>query len=345
MFGEVNILQGSPHRLFDLLYRSVDQEFVRRKVEQLASDQRVWNDAPDIIQHGLCFEVAKRVLRSQAPSSLSSKQKQVLVKLLSNKVVTGDVLSNWGYSCDAVCPFCGRHDDVYHRLALCSHSADDRVQLFGSKILRDALEGGRDKLLYNRGWVPPASRHVTSIIPEDFQLEWTFGPNVAHDTSLDPLLSTFGDGSAMRPINATLARAGFSLAQVDDAGQLIRAVRSPVPRSLPQSAAAAERVAVYVANWLMRGITYMPLYCDCTSALALVNDHLKERGPASPWASLARWMWQDGIRLTSARWTKSHHDLSALAGTELFEALGNQLVDRLAKKAATSSLPPKDQVD
>ena len=129
---------------------------------------------------------------------------------------------------------------------------------------------------------------ITVHQPDKFELYFYLEGKECPPFDLDPELPTYGDGSALRPAQITVARAGFAIAQFKEDGTIYKLIMGPVPAAYPQTAASAERLAIFFANRYMPGTAIAPYVGDCIGALRMLDDLVLARSPSSRWAQLAR---------------------------------------------------------
>ena len=157
----------------------------------------------------------------------------------------------------------------------------------------------------------------------------------------------FGDGSAFNQSYCVVARAGCAVGQFDECGNELAMIVAPVPRSLPQNAAVAERLAVQIANMHVEsGVVGHAYVGDCVGAMKLLNAHASARRPMLPWAGFARLIDCDGLRIDTTGWVKSHQDVESaeLSPTSRRDVVCNSCVDQRAKDAALLHPIPDVQI-
>ena len=349
--GELNLLLGSPALLKQYLVQGFMSCKLLTKV-QAKLDGAFSPQAVVIKEHGLWITPAAKLYHSKAKYSLSRKQKRYMLKFFTDKVVTGTVLQRWGYATDGCCPFCGCRDTTFHRIFLCPHFDEQRALIVPRWLLTAAIAAGETSLLFSKGWHEVPSHLITAVQPDDLDFEVLVGPDCSHTTldhptcTLSSNLPTHGDGSCLRPSHPLVARAGFSLAQFDADDNHIITIRSPVPRSLPQTAAVAERLAVLTTNRFLDGPTLQPFVGDCLGALNLILHPLAARHPKVQWASLSRQMLEVGLKLSHALWVKAHTVIGDDDPPDVVSAKkANAHVDTHAKAAAASVEIPSGQLN
>ena len=93
--------------------------------------------------------------------------------------------------------------------------------------------------------------------------------NFDADSTFDPSDGPiYGDGSCFSPDLGPLARAGFACVQVNECGDVIKAVYGCLPASLPQSSQAAEFAALSCAFGCSNGAKYVG---DCLNVIQSVQ--------------------------------------------------------------------------
>ena len=103
-----------------------------------------------------------------------------------------------------------------------------------------------------------------------------------------------------------LASAGCAVVHVDAHGNLVLTVIAVIPSSFPQTGAAAERLAVLVANRCVSPLFSESLVVDCKGGMPLISNNRSMRSGGSLWFGIARQIAVDGIKIHSVRWTKAH---------------------------------------
>ena len=345
--GDINILQGSPALLENACHDAYHYKKVKDKVKSIAeaSCGGCGGELDAILQHGLWLEPIKQLYHSKARYSLNFKQRRCLLKFVSRVYVTSVDFAKWGYACDGCCPFCGSLDTIHHRIYTCPQFAGERAELLSKKLVDDAVKAGDKSLLYTSGWATVPHDIVTVHQPHNFQPLFFLDGLPCEPFEFDIDLPVYGDGSGLRPAQIHVARAGFAIAQFRSDGTIYKLITCTVPGTFPQTAACAERLAVFFANRYMPGVSVEPYVGDCTSALKLLSDPILAKSPAALWAQLAREMQvEDGLKMRHSRWVKSHQTVSDGMKQQLKrDILCNAAVDEHAKAAAAQfKLPDSD---
>ena len=185
----------------------------------------------------------------------------------------------------------------------------------------------------------PDALDCTFLVGEDAKV-------VDHPVGLSPDLPIHGDGSAMSPSHPLLARAGLSVTQFDADCKHVVTIKTPVPAYLPQTAAMAERLAILLANMSLTGPSQNPYVGDCKGSLQLADNNVLARCSSSLYASFARQMWSDGLKLFHSKWVKAHTTLAEGATPEhRRDVIANDWSDVQAKSAALAHPIPQSQIE
>ena len=154
------------------------------------------------------------------------------------------------------------------------------------------------------------------------------------------------DGSAgVCPVRG-MARAACAVIEVDAEGQLLRSVRVPVPRHLPQTSQAAEYMALACAHQLVtRSAT---VHSDCKGvADAVVGGPAKWTRPAFKYGGIMLDTLSNPSRsrlIEEVKWVKAHRaERGGESEVEARHIRGNTLADAEAKAAVL--LHPKLAID
>ena len=230
----LDMSKACPYRVSKAFRADLVSCNVKRSMGRL--HDRLFNDETFALNDkGLVFEPLAKCARS------SNKCNAALVnKFVSNGITTNLRLYNMGYDVDPACALCGEAlDTVYHRLYTCIHN-QRRAQInLGKELFDQAICGGEDCLLFNRGLAPmppidpPCDQTIVRYV------------NFSADTWLKPENGkVYLDGSCSDPTSSVLARAGFGICQIDGDGSLLHGIYGSLPRRLPQTSMQAEAGAV-----------------------------------------------------------------------------------------------------
>ena len=157
------------------------------------------------------------------------------------------------------------------------------------------------------------------------------------------------DGSAYFPRWKEIVSAGSALVQCGVAGELIRAVAIPMPGHWPQTAAAAERIALALLPQLSQdGVAAIT---DCRSVLASWSNPSRALEYSSTWGGLWRQFFWGNLELAGRgggvrdlSWMRSHTSVAnARDAEDARHICSNEHADSFAKKAARQSCPSRAQ--
>ena len=146
----------------------------------------------------------------------------------------------------------------------------------------------------------------------------------------------FIDGSCSNPNSKTLARAGFGVCQINEEGAITKGMFGVVPRMFPQTSLAGEVAGLgYAACSAMEG----EAVTDCAEVLRCwergLLESAKRYGPhADTFKSLLLALPEPDSNLTCVSKTKAHRVERLVCDSEMYEFLGNERADELAKKGA-----------
>ena len=329
----VNLVEDSPAFINQSLYSG----FVSSKVASLV-DNVVPRD--ERFSANPWFDPLGQLYWSK--KGLSPRQKRLLLHYCCHKSVTRSVLNSWGYSIGEDCPHCGQCDDAFHRVFLCPFFEDERKAAFGTIFPDGFPEGFESDVMFTRGWIPtPTSIDppLCATLTPEFEINGE--PSVPFQFDHDKDIHF--DGSSFNATHPLLHRGGFICMQVDSSGQPVKAIGAPLPSCLPQSAAAAERLAVCVANMFAPSHFCASFVGDCKGALQLVSHNSSARSSSKLWGGVARSMHVDGIKSRSAVWVKAHQCVDSASSLNV---LANESCDVGAKRfASANSVHPLQSED
>ena len=283
----------------------------------------------------LCFDDYRRVLYGAGRNALSASQQHWLRGLVTNSMVTGEVLQAWGVLHDGRCLHCGAMDSWHHRLHECDQAQWLRDELrFGE--LRAALTRGADGWMVDRGWF------WRQILPEQHRDEGllrVLGEAPAEGPFFDPAGGpVFLDGSCLHP-RADCAVAACAAVQARPDGGLLRGLARAVPWDFPQEAACSEHLAFLTASANLGGRTVC--FSDCAGVVsAFAKGRAFATSERRPWASF--WAEADWSQVQGVLKVKAHRaEPSREEAPEDWSLwAGNELADECAKEQARLSLPP-----
>jgi len=153
----------------------------------------------------------------------------------------------------------------------------------------------------------------------------------------------YTDGSCFRGSDPEFASAGGAADQIHENGKIARVARIALPRWLPQTAAAGEHVACYLAVCfsLPIGITSQIL-SDCASVVRSAKSRAYAVNYKRPFAGIwnmigNKWGWWPVVTKTKAHRTKKEAEKEG----DLQDWFGNDLADVYAKKRDRGRHGPK----
>ena len=173
--------------------------------------------------------------------------------------------------------------------------------------------------------------------------------NVGHDDLFtEESGKVFGDGSCLHPSVRAFARSGFSVVQINNQGEILRAIYGSVPASLPQTSLSGEYAALSAAFDVCSGATFVTDCAEIVRAHSIgVDRALKEDTPhACTWRVLVARHEDLCNRVVRVVKTKAHRKKEDLADDpeELLNFLGNEAADRLAKEGAALHAPEESDL-
>lgn len=151
------------------------------------------------------------------------------------------------------------------------------------------------------------------------------------------------DGSCYWDSWNLLATAWLAAIQVDQRGEVACAVLESISRTLPQTAAASEHVAVLLSASHAHGLP--ALAADCASVVtSWARGRSFATAPAIPFAAVWRQLHAKSF-LGQVRKSKAHRgEEHAANAEELREIRGNNHADRLAKQKGLRGARPEAEV-
>ena len=247
-----------------------------------------------------------------------------------------------GYNIDPVCTqCCSALDSIYHRCYTCPSISKRAEIALGPELFSKILAAGPHSLMANRCLHPDV---VCQTQPSDSAIcEFiNFSPGDKFDNGF-----VFGDGSASNPAHPEIARAGFAVVQINEEGELLRAIYGCLPRHMPQTPLAAEYAAFFMFATHVSIATYVG---DCVDVLTNFNKGLaKALSPdklhADTWKACLTKRGMSFCSDLSTLKVKAHQDISSISDvSQKFFAVGNAHADELAKKGAELHPPNSDDV-
>ena len=191
-------------------------------------------------------DVARQVLKSDVVDDLS---KVKVTQAIIGQLMTATTLRKHGVDVEQVCPLCkGGDDDLFHRCWECSENAGRRKQIAGERMIAEALQAGRNHLLFGRGVgadplpdkVPTGESlvewYISSTIvvqSEPIEEQWYFDP------TLGPI---FTDGSCELGDSSKHAHAAWAAVQIFADGTVARQASGPVPHELAHDSGTGEYI-------------------------------------------------------------------------------------------------------
>ena len=293
-------------------------------------------ESRSICEVGLFLEPLKKLCRNAKTFHASG----LINKFVTNGICTSQLYCQLGYAIDPVCARCGLAlDTIYHRLYTCTSSEERARRNLGSKLFEEAIVAGPKSLLFTRALLPmprvdkcPSVTHVRYI-------------NVTSDTIFDARDGeVYIDGSCSGPTWFTLARAGFAIVQINQQGDIVRAIYGSLPSRLPQNSIQAEGASLVVAFEMARR-------CKAVSDCQAVIDGFKKGSdaaatPSNPlggvWRQISTQRGADAI--VEIDKIKSHQAQPAQHSSGWLQWEGNFEADELAKAGAELSAVPQDQL-
>ena len=332
----LHLLQLSPKYVCNLFRDTYANVIVQRAIVKLHK-QHMTLETLKLVNQGL-FLRPLLSLHKRLPAS----QARVLCKIVSNGIMTGSTFFGMGYSSvDPACQKCGNaFDTVSHRCFLCVEQETKLMQTVDPNVI-NRIFGDNKALLTARLLFP---KPIVKCLPVDkTYLEFV---NLGPDDFFTPDGGeVFADGSCLWPKHPELARAGFSVVQVDDAGEVIKAVYGALGRSYPQSPLAAEYAGMSVAH---DNSAQCDLVMDCAAVISLWRRGFgaaMQSGTAFDhwWKEVAARHRDPGDRIKAIHKVKAHQSIGCVPDNpvDIRRFYGNDHADRLAKLGA--DLQPVDQ--
>jgi ribonuclease HI len=333
--GEIlRLHEGSPAMLKQLYrQRWVQVQSSEAMQPRLVKFEEV-GSLPDLLKDGFDIGPLRQVLHSKGKAGrLSLNEKRQLLGYFAqttDKRLVGKV-----------CEKCGMADSQNHRLSHCP--SPDVAELKNEKPISKAAkafskwlaEPQRDEL-QARTWLPVKAAHGRPLE----EIHVAFPGTQAFKFDQDKPI--YSDGSCFHPTEINLAIAGAALVQLDEQGETCKSLQVTLPQGLPQTAAFAEHVAANLAFTYTSGP--FELITDCQSVVASASGgHDAATGWSKPMAGL--WLRARFKDITATK-VKAH---LTLAQAELIghgaHHRGNEVVDVLAKEAATLHKAQVDRAD
>jgi hypothetical protein len=297
-------------------------------------------DLAEYVRKGIDLTPLRQVLRSKAKNkTLKAGEKRQLLSYVAhtgNKIIKGS------------CTKCGTADSVDHRLYHCQDpkvaATRDEWGEGHSPALRQFNEWHKSKdrtKLETRLWMPHPKgfEGPKREVPVIF---WDKGNKNVEHFEFDPNLPIYSDGSCMQPTELSLARAGASLVQINEKGEILRSVQVAIPRWCPQTAAFAEHLAANLAYRFTKG--KFTLVTDCMSVVASALAGLAGACTGNkPMAGLWLDMREGDMTVVKVKAHRTREQAVMDGDPQHFD--GNDAADRMAKEAAKFYPAPKGTLE
>ena len=339
---QLDLDAGTPARL-RTLYAMDWQQCKAREAIAHKLDQHPELEPPhDIDLHDL-----SQLLRSRSKKGIYGKARNRLTCAFADGVMTMHRLRARGHSncndMDVTCPLCkGEVDHAAHRVWQCPATKHIREKFLKQKKINE-LVATKSHCELNNLWFPKIAR--ARVIEEVTMRGFRNGIEVGIENmpQLPQGHEVFTDGSAMDAQDPALARAASAVAFWFEGAQWCLAMT--LSDDMPQTAATAEVVAVFLAlKFASQGCT-LTIVTDCSS----VVKHLR-RGHM--WAT-APGRTQGGLwKMVDWKLVGSVHKIAAHKTQEVAQAEGwgpwwtqNDQADRMAKAMVRAGQAAEDAMD
>ena len=337
--ANIHLLTTCPTRIVDLFKNDLKNCILNRAVETIGSTRNP--PQTDVTTAGVFYHPLTTLYRKFDPV-----QRNELVKIVTCSFHTNTLLASMGYDLDPTCAACGlAADTTFHRCISCPNIEHRAKCALGEPLFNRLVEAGPDSLLFRCVFPMPAFKSQ----PSSCTLYETIGLG-ADELLTDLSTDIYGDGSCLYPSFAPLARAGFAVVQVNDEGDIHRAIYGCVPKSLPQTSLSGEVAAFLCAAENSRDATF---FGDCQAVLDAFHAGIGPamRSKSNPHADTWRIMhhrFGDGLldRVSSTVKVKAHQTLTEVqnSGGDTLRYWGNFHADALAKLGAALHEPDQDDV-
>ncbi len=277
-------------------------------------------------------------VRRALAGKMSPSAKASLRRAFAGGYWTNSRRAEQGLTPHSSCDKCGhRYDDKYHRIWECPDLDELRCKFTTPELREKAARAERGSLYWTRGI---AADPWPSLVPprRDYAEEWYFRAGIGHERNFTG--EVFSDGSAMHPKCPEARRAGWTVLQIDERGEVEKAVFGHVPaaESTTQSAGSGETYALRRAQELaVGGITTTADYqalLDGAEAGQIATT-APSRTNAAHWRGI--WRATDGQppALVKVRAHRTHDEVlrSDVPG-DVRAWKGNRAADQFAKKGA-----------
>ena len=326
--------QFRKHLIRDLIEGCADEAAANFAGIELTAEGRA------IQRQGYWAEPMQRMQRS---TKFGPRQKATALRFANGGIVTNAVLRDWGYATDGLCKYCGLPDTAWHRVYQCYHGTECRDGADCAGIVAEALEAGPGHPLFGR----LALAEPTLLPDADWSLKTANylidgEPTVPFlfDVAEGPL---YPDGSAFNASCAILARAGWAVAQVNNAGS-VKVAYGAVPRFYEQQASTGEHVATFHCSLPASGpADIRPDCCGVISSWQRGPTYARgiQRPQAGPWRDMQVARGTD-IFECQVTHTKAHRTVGTeMSVAEVNDVRGNAIADEFAKKGAMLTAPEK----
>ncbi len=308
-----------------------------------------------LIERATCAEAARRAaakegvggdgaeiwvgpVRRALASKMSPSAKASLRRAFAGGYWTNSRRAEQGLTPHSTCDKCGhRYDDKYHRIWECIDLDEMRCKYTSPELRERAARAERDSLYWTRGIAEDPWRN---LVPprRDYTEDWYFRAGVERDRNFTG--EVFSDGSAIHPRCPEARRAGWTVLQIDERGDVEKAVFGHVPaaESTTQSAGSGETYALRRAQELaVGGITTTADYqalLDGAEAGQLATT-APSRTNAAHWRGI--WKATDGEPPAVVK-VKAHRTYEEVMRSDVLGDVrawkGNRAADLFAKKGA-----------
>ncbi len=309
----------------------------RRIARRWAADEAVYED------RRACLDLVVSAVKNN--KRMTAYQKGVMRSATCGAIMTGAKAVRMGYKTDGMCPLCGLAlDTLAHRAYHCPATAQVVEAAVPKWFLQEAHRCAATCRFYTTGICPnPGDLAQRPPIGLDVKVK-NLVPQADGDG--DDLISLAGrayiDGSSTTPTIKSMARAACAIVRTTEDGTPLKVLQAAVPRHLPQTAQAAEFLALGLVIRALRGKTEVT--GDSLNVVRAANGSCREPfAPSKMYAGILLDTHADPGRRRMAgevRWTRAHRTIKGgETAEELRDIRGNEAADKEAKEALQEHPP------
>ncbi len=277
-------------------------EIVERRIaHRWAPDEAVYEG------RRACLDLVASAVKNN--KRMTAYQKGVMRSATCGAIMTGAKAVRMGYKTDGMCPLCGLAlDTLAHRTYHCPATMHAVEAVVPNWFLQEARRCASTCRFYTTGICPnPGDLAQRPPVGLDVKVKNLVPQPKGNEDDLIALSGrAYIDGSSTTPTIRSMARAACAIVSTAEDGTPLKVLQAAVPRHLPQTAQAAEFLALGLVFRALRGRTEVT--GDCLNVVRAANGYCREPfAPSKMYAGILLDTHADPDRRRMAgevRWTE-----------------------------------------